>query len=107
MVAVVTKKGTRILADAVIVGAGVTPDVMLASRAGLTIGDRGGVLTDATLKSSADDVYAAGDIAEWDSPFHDGHVRMCRQRWEVSGACPVSGAEYRGELADARRATTG
>jgi 3-phenylpropionate/trans-cinnamate dioxygenase ferredoxin reductase component len=82
VVAVVTKAGTRIPADAVIVGAGVTPDVMLASRAGLVIGDKGGVLTDATLKTSADDVYAAGDIAEWDSPFHDGHVRI--EHWDVA-----------------------
>ncbi|HEY6890364.1 MAG TPA: FAD-dependent oxidoreductase [Solirubrobacter sp.] len=80
--AVVTKAGTRIPADAVIVGAGVTPDVMLASRAGLTIGDKGGVLTDATLKTSADDVYAAGDIAEFDSPYHDGHIRI--EHWDVA-----------------------
>jgi 3-phenylpropionate/trans-cinnamate dioxygenase ferredoxin reductase subunit len=80
--AVVTKKGIRIPADAVIVGAGVTPDVMLASRAGLTIGDKGGVLTDATLRTSAPDVYAAGDIAEWDSPFHEGNVRI--EHWDVA-----------------------
>jgi 3-phenylpropionate/trans-cinnamate dioxygenase ferredoxin reductase subunit len=82
VIAVVTSSGTRIPADAVIVGAGVTPDVMLANRAGLTIGDKGGVLTDATLRTSAPDVYAAGDIAEWDSPFHDGHVRI--EHWDVA-----------------------
>jgi 3-phenylpropionate/trans-cinnamate dioxygenase ferredoxin reductase subunit len=82
IIAVVTKNGTRIPADAVIVGAGVTPDVMLASRAGLEIGDKGGVLTDATLKTSAPDVYAAGDIAEWDSPYHEGHVRI--EHWDVA-----------------------
>ena len=33
-------------------GVGVTPDVSLAKKAGLEIGERGGVLTDATLATS-------------------------------------------------------
>jgi 3-phenylpropionate/trans-cinnamate dioxygenase ferredoxin reductase component len=81
--AVVTKKGTRVEADAVVVGVGVAPDVMLASRAGLTIGERGGVLTDSRLRSSAPDVYAAGDIAEYESVIHGGkHVRI--EHWDVA-----------------------
>ena len=75
---VVTKSGKRIPADAVIVGAGVTPDVMLAKRAGLEIGERGGVLTDATLATSAPDVFAAGDIAEYESVIHGGAARPDR-----------------------------
>ena len=47
--AVVTKNGTRVEADAVVVGVGVMPDVMLAQKAGLTIGERGGVMTDSRL----------------------------------------------------------
>jgi len=81
--AVVTKKGTRVEADAVVVGVGVAPDVMLASKAGLTIGERGGVLTDSKLQSSAPDVYAAGDIAEYESVIHGGkHVRI--EHWDVA-----------------------
>jgi len=81
--AVVTKKGTRVEADAVVVGVGVAPDVMLASKAGLTIGERGGVLTDSRLQSSAPDVYAAGDIAEYESVIHGGkHVRI--EHWDVA-----------------------
>jgi 3-phenylpropionate/trans-cinnamate dioxygenase ferredoxin reductase subunit len=57
--------------------------VTLASRAGLTIGERGGVLTDATLATSAPDVFAAGDIAEYQSVIHDGaHVRI--EHWDVA-----------------------
>ena len=83
IVAVVTKRGTRIPADAVIVGAGVAPDVMLANRAGLTIGERGGVLTDSRLQTSAPDVFAAGDIAEFESLCHGGdHVRI--EHWDVA-----------------------
>jgi 3-phenylpropionate/trans-cinnamate dioxygenase ferredoxin reductase subunit len=81
--AVVTRRGSRILADAVIVGAGVAPDVMIASRAGLAIGERGGVLTDSNLATSAPDVYAAGDIAEYESPVHGGEcVRI--EHWDVA-----------------------
>jgi 3-phenylpropionate/trans-cinnamate dioxygenase ferredoxin reductase subunit len=81
--AVVTKAGNRYPADAVIVGVGVTPDVTLASRAGLEIGERGGVKTDATLATSAPDVYAAGDIAEYQSIVHAGaHVRI--EHWDVA-----------------------
>jgi 3-phenylpropionate/trans-cinnamate dioxygenase ferredoxin reductase subunit len=80
--AVVTKAGNRYPADAVIVGVGVTPDVSLAAKAGLEIGERGGVKTDATLATSAPDVYAAGDIAEYDSPIHGAHVRI--EHWDVA-----------------------
>jgi len=81
--AVVTKAGHVYPADAVIVGVGVTPDVMLASRAGLAIGERGGVKTDATLATSAPDVFAAGDIAEYESVVHGGaHVRI--EHWDVA-----------------------
>lgn len=81
--AVVTKSGNRYPADAVIVGVGVTPDVMLATKAGLEIGERGGVKTDTTLATSASDVYAAGDIAEYESVVHGGaHVRI--EHWDVA-----------------------
>ena len=48
--AVVTSGGTRVECDAVVVGVGVSPDVMLASKAGLEIGERGGVKTDSRLR---------------------------------------------------------
>ncbi len=83
MSAVVTKAGNSYPADAVIVGVGVTPDVMLASKAGLEIGERGGVKTDPTLATSAPDVFAAGDIAEYESVVHGGaHVRI--EHWDVA-----------------------
>ncbi|HEY2571227.1 MAG TPA: NAD(P)/FAD-dependent oxidoreductase, partial [Solirubrobacteraceae bacterium] len=43
---VVTRNGLQLPADAVVIGAGVTPDVALAQRAGLEIGERGGVRCD-------------------------------------------------------------
>lgn len=80
--AVVTASGKSIPADAVVVGVGVSPDVSLAKKAGLEIGERGGVLTDAKLATSAADVYAAGDIAEYDSVVHQQRVRI--EHWDVA-----------------------
>ncbi len=80
---VVTKAGLELPADAVIVGAGVTPDVMLAQRAGLTIGERGGVCTTSHLQTSDPDIYAAGDIAEYESVIHGGD-RIRIEHWDVA-----------------------
>jgi 3-phenylpropionate/trans-cinnamate dioxygenase ferredoxin reductase subunit len=79
---VVTTNGLELPAEAVVVGAGVTPDIALAKRAGLQIGERGGVLCSTRLETSAPGVFAAGDIAEYDSPLHDGHVRI--EHWDVA-----------------------
>jgi len=80
--AVVTKSGLRLPADAVVIGVGVHPDVTLAQKAGLEIGERRGVLTDAKLATSAPDVFAAGDIAEYDSVIHGMRVRI--EHWDVA-----------------------
>jgi 3-phenylpropionate/trans-cinnamate dioxygenase ferredoxin reductase subunit len=79
---VITTNGLELAADAVVIGAGVTPDVALAKRAGLEIGERGGVLCSSCLETSAPGVFAAGDIAEYDSPLHGGHVRI--EHWDVA-----------------------
>ncbi len=80
---VVTRGGLELPADAVVIGAGVTPDVQLAERAGLAIGERGGVTCSSRLESSAPGVFAAGDICEYESPVHGGaHVRI--EHWDVA-----------------------
>lgn len=80
---VVTRGGLELSADAVIVGAGVTPDVGLAQRAGLEIGERGGVRCSSRLQSSTPGVFAAGDICEYDSPIHGG-LPMRIEHWDVA-----------------------
>ena len=81
--AVVTKRGERIPADLVVVGAGVVPDVTLAQRAGLELGPRGGVKTDASLRTSASGVFAAGDMCEYESVVHNrGLLRI--EHWDVA-----------------------
>jgi 3-phenylpropionate/trans-cinnamate dioxygenase ferredoxin reductase component len=79
---VVTRNGLQLAAEAVVIGAGVAPDVQLAKRAGLEIGERGGVRCSSRLQSTVEGVFAAGDICEYDSPIHDGHVRI--EHWDVA-----------------------
>ena len=80
---VITRAGLELAADAVVIGAGVTPDVGLAQRAGLDIGPRGGVRCSAALESSVPGVFAAGDICEYDSPVHGG-AAMRIEHWDVA-----------------------
>ena len=68
----ITRGGLELPADAVVIGAGVTPDVQLAQRAGLEIGERGGVRCYSRLESSVAGVFAAGDICEYESVVHGG-----------------------------------
>jgi 3-phenylpropionate/trans-cinnamate dioxygenase ferredoxin reductase subunit len=80
---VVTRNGLELPADVVVIGAGVTPDIQLAQRAGLAIGERGGVTCDSRLQSSTPGVFAAGDICEYESLVHGGaHVRV--EHWDVA-----------------------
>ena len=80
---VVTRGGLELPADAVVIGAGVTPDIQLAQRAGLQIGERGGVTCNSRLQSSVAGVFAAGDICEYESLVHGGaHMRI--EHWDVA-----------------------
>jgi 3-phenylpropionate/trans-cinnamate dioxygenase ferredoxin reductase subunit len=79
---VVTREGLELDADAVVIGAGVAPDVQLAKRAGLEIGELGGVRCSSRLQSSAAGVFAAGDICEYDSPIHGRPMRI--EHWDVA-----------------------
>ena len=80
---VVTRGGLELAADIVVIGAGVTPDVQLAQRAGLDIGERGGVHCSSRLESSVPGVFAAGDICEYDSVVHGG-APLRIEHWDVA-----------------------
>jgi 3-phenylpropionate/trans-cinnamate dioxygenase ferredoxin reductase component len=80
---VVTKSGRELPADAVVIGVGVNPDVMLARAAGLELGKTGGVRVDARLESATPGVYAAGDVAEYESVVHGGR-RIRVEHWDVA-----------------------
>lgn len=82
--AVLTESGARVPADIVVIGSGAVPDVMLARRSGLKLGDSGGVACDAQLRTSAPGVFAAGDMCEYDSALHGRRVRI--EHEEVAAA---------------------
>lgn len=82
--AVVCEDGRRIDADLVVVGVGATPDVMLARKICLHIGDSGGVACDQRLQSSAEGIFAAGDMCEYDSVLHGRRARI--EHEEVAAA---------------------
>jgi 3-phenylpropionate/trans-cinnamate dioxygenase ferredoxin reductase subunit len=58
------------------------PDVTLAKAAGLAIGEQGGVKCTSGLESSESNIYAAGDICEYDSPVHGKPMRI--EHWDVA-----------------------
>ncbi len=75
-----TKSGLEIEGDAVVVGAGVHPDVRLAGRAGLDVDD--GVVCDARLQTSVEGIYAAGDLCSYESVVHGRRLRV--EHWDVA-----------------------
>jgi 3-phenylpropionate/trans-cinnamate dioxygenase ferredoxin reductase subunit len=79
---VITRGGLELRADAVVIGAGVTPEVGLARRAGLQIGERGGIECSSRLQTSTPGVFAAGDVCEYESVLHGGPMRI--EHWDVA-----------------------
>ena len=61
---VVSESGARLPADLVILAIGVRPEAELARNAGLRIGERGGVVVDAQMRTSDPHVWAVGDVVE-------------------------------------------
>jgi 3-phenylpropionate/trans-cinnamate dioxygenase ferredoxin reductase subunit len=66
--------GSTVSADAVLVAVGAQPNIELAEQARLDLGD-GGVLVDASLRTSDPDVFAVGDIAAAFHPLLGTRIR--------------------------------
>lgn len=80
---VVTSGGEVLEADAVVIGAGVAPDVMLARSAGLALDEElGGIACDARLRASARGIWAAGDVCAYDSVIHGRRIRV--EHWDAA-----------------------
>ena len=60
---ILLQDGRRIKGDLILISAGVRSNVRLAQEAGLEVNQ--GVVVDRRLRTSADDIYAAGDVAEF------------------------------------------
>lgn len=66
--------GTTIPADVVLVAVGASPNLELARESGLDVD--GGVLVDASLRTSDSDIVAVGDIASHQHPTIGSRVRV-------------------------------
>lgn len=73
-VAIKTKSSREFVADGVIAGLGIEPNVELARSASLKINN--GIIVDALLQTSAPDVFAAGDVASFQNPALDRRLRV-------------------------------
>jgi 3-phenylpropionate/trans-cinnamate dioxygenase ferredoxin reductase component len=63
-----------VVADAVIAGLGIIPNTALAERAGLAVAN--GIVVDEFLRTSAPDIYAAGDVANFANPALGQRLRV-------------------------------
>src|SRR5205823_5745091 len=69
-----TSDGRTIDCDVAVVGVGVKPRAELAADAGLDTDD--GILVDELLRTSAPDVFAAGDVARAQHPLLGERIRV-------------------------------
>lgn len=69
-----TTHGKEIPADVVVAGLGIQPNVELAEQAGLRV--ENGIVVDDLLKTSAPDVFAAGDVANFFNPALGTRLRV-------------------------------
>jgi 3-phenylpropionate/trans-cinnamate dioxygenase ferredoxin reductase subunit len=68
--------------DLVVMGVGIRLNTELARDAGLELDEKGAVSVDEYLRTSAPDVYAAGDIAAWPDPTFGRRLRV--EHWDVA-----------------------
>lgn len=73
---VLLKDGTVVDADMVLMSIGVRPTLKLAQESGLVMGEAGGILVDSTLKTSDDNIFAAGDMIELEHRVLGKKVRI-------------------------------
>lgn len=59
-----TESGARLAADLVILSIGVRPETGLARAAGLPLGERGGIVVDAHMRTADPHIWAVGDAIE-------------------------------------------
>jgi nitrite reductase (NADH) large subunit len=90
------ESGEKLTGDLVLISAGVRPDLTLAQALGLDL-DKG-VKVDDSMKTSRDDIYAAGDLIEHRGRLY-GIWPAAMEQGEVAGAAMAGQAvKYEGTL---------
>lgn len=98
------KSGLRVDCDMVISAVGVRPQIDLARKAGLSIGEAGGIVVDDHMRTSDPNIYAAGDIVESVNLVSGRRVRLplagpANKQGRVAGANAAGGdMRFRGVL---------
>lgn len=88
--AVVLEDNSRVLADLVVIGIGVVPNVELAEAAGLACAD--GILVDAQGRTEDPRIFAAGECARHPNRFAGGTARLESVQHAVDQAKVVGAA---------------
>jgi NADPH-dependent 2,4-dienoyl-CoA reductase/sulfur reductase-like enzyme len=70
----VTSSGAELPADTVIIAIGIVPNVGLAAEAGLQVDN--GILVDEALRTSDQDIFAAGDVVNAFNPLLGRRIRV-------------------------------
>lgn len=71
---IITEKKKIINADAVLGGIGIRPDTELAEKSGITVND--GIVVDEYLKTNIENIYSAGDAANFYNPLLEKRIRV-------------------------------
>jgi len=103
--AVTLDDGTELPADIVVVGIGSVPVVGFLDGSGIELADRsvgGGIACDASGKTSAADVYAVGDVANWldaeGNPNRVEHWNHVVEQASIVAAAITGGESVRGAV---------
>lgn len=83
----ITSGGKRVDADLVLLAVGISPNVEIAQKSGIDVGN--GIIANEYLETSAKDIYTAGDVANIYDPIEKRRKRI--EHW--------NNAEYTGKLA--------
>lgn len=87
--------GTDVSADAAVIGVGVLPRTGLAEQAGIDVDN--GIVVDEQMRTSATDVYAAGDVASYPDALlgrrRVEHVDHAEKSGELAGKAMAGASE--------------
>lgn len=97
LTAVKLQNGTELPCELAVIAIGVTPNSSLAAEAGLQVGQTGGIVTDEYMRTSDQDIYAAGDCVEvthriTGSPVHAPFGDLANLEGRVAGENAASDA---------------